>query len=353
MPLKNSLRIFGKRTTDGVHAAYYNHVSKKAAFEALDAVEAEMGKLSAALKNRADDYAMEVLGGKKYAPWLYVYTALSGEFKEGWIPDNYYHLVAIPNIQGDYGKISFLKPLNRKIFGAAFSPDIAFFVNGEWYDPNFVKIQRNVIKAYAFANSERVIYKMDQSFQGLGIRIFDKANFNVIELESSGNGSLQKYIEQHRFLADFHSASVATLRMTTVIDMNGQSSLRAAYLRLGRAADTHVKSDSHIRIPLDLESGALGSTGYLPDWRKIAHHPDTLIPFSNLLVPGYQEAVRSALSLHQSFPLVRAIGWDFAVDKDNRPVLMEWNGYGNDIKFSEATQGPCFKDLGWEHFKFG
>jgi hypothetical protein len=27
---------------------------------------------------------------------------------------------------------------------------------------------------------------------------------------------------------------------------------------------------------------------------------------------------------------------------------MEWNGTYNDIKFSEATQGPCFADLGWE-----
>lgn len=30
--------------------------------------------------------------------------------------------------------------------------------------------------------------------------------------------------------------------------------------------------------------------------------------------------------------------------------LMEWNAGHNDIKFSEATQGPCFHDLGWEKF---
>jgi hypothetical protein len=27
---------------------------------------------------------------------------------------------------------------------------------------------------------------------------------------------------------------------------------------------------------------------------------------------------------------------------------MEWNAEHNDIKFSEATQGPCFADLRWD-----
>jgi hypothetical protein len=30
---------------------------------------------------------------------------------------------------------------------------------------------------------------------------------------------------------------------------------------------------------------------------------------------------------------------------------MEWNGEHNDVKSSEATQGPCFSDLNWERLK--
>jgi hypothetical protein len=30
--------------------------------------------------------------------------------------------------------------------------------------------------------------------------------------------------------------------------------------------------------------------------------------------------------------------------------VMEWNGFHNDIKFSEATQGPCFADLGFQKY---
>lgn len=351
MALTENVKNWGKRTTEAIQAAYYSHHSKKMAFQALGQIEKDKGKLAKTLKKTAYEYAIEVLGGKVYAPWLYVYTAIAGDFREGWIPDNYYHLITIPKIQGDYGKISFLKPLNQKIFKASLSPDIAFFIHGVWYDKDFMKIGKETLAAISFAENERVVFKADQSYQGRGIFIKNRANFEVDELENKGNGTLQRYIEQHRFFTDFHSGSVANIRLTTVIDPGGNADLRAAYLRLGRAADTHVKSDTHIRIPIDLNSGALHATGYSPDWRTMEQHPDSLIAFSDKTVPGYQESIRSALSFHQSFPMVRAIGWDFAVDKENRPTLMEWNGYGNDIKFSEATQGPCFKDLGWDKLK--
>src|SRR5262245_56120004 len=42
-------------------------------------------------KNLADEYSIKILGNKAYAPWLYVYTLVSGgNFKEGWIPDNFF-----------------------------------------------------------------------------------------------------------------------------------------------------------------------------------------------------------------------------------------------------------------------
>jgi len=336
-----------RHTMSGIHAANYNHSSKKAALRALAQIEKERGKLSRTLKQTADSYAIEVLGGKVYAPWLYVYSAIAGTFKEGWIPDNYYHLVTIPKIQGEYGKISFLKPLNRKIFNTSISPDVAFFINGEWFDIDFRKIKREVLGHIAFTENDRVVFKTDRSFQGRGVFIRRKPEFSATDLEGKGNGTLQKYIEQHPFFIDLLSGSVATLRLTTVIDQKGDPDIRSSYLRLGRADDSHVKSDSHVRVPIYVGSGKMHDHGYMTDWRTVTHHPDSLMTFSKKTIPRFQECVLAALELHKSFPMVKAIGWDFAIDSNSRPILMEWNGYGNDIKFSEATQGPCFKDLEW------
>jgi len=36
------------------------------------------------------------------------------------------------------------------------------------------------------------------------------------------------------------------------------------------------------------------------------------------------------------------------IDSSLPVQIMEWKGGHNGIKFSEATRGPCFADLGWE-----
>jgi hypothetical protein len=66
-------------------------------------------------------------------------------------------------------------------------------------------------------------------------------------------------------------------------------------------------------------------------------------------IPNFQNCVSTVLELHQQLPYVRCIGWDLIVDEQEQINLMEWNGLDNDIKVSEATQGPCFSDMGWEH----
>ena len=65
-------------------------------------------------------------------------------------------------------------------------------------------------------------------------------------------------------------------------------------------------------------------------------------------IPNFDNCVSVALELHRMIPYIRCVGWDIVVDKDNAVKVMEWNAVHNDIKLSEATQGPCFSDLGWE-----
>jgi len=192
-----------------------------------------------------------------------------------------------------------------------------------------------------------VVYKVDQSYQGRGVFLYDRQNFSIDVLEKNGNGTLQKFIEQHSFFDEYKSQAIANIRITTVITNDGNPSLRASYLRLGRANDTHIQSNSHIRVPIELYSGNLHSEGYLANWKKITNHPDSKIDFTNKTIPYYKNCIHLVLELHKKMPMVRSIGWDVVVDRENHPTIMEWNGYGNDIKFSEATQGPCFKDLNW------
>lgn len=345
------LKQFIKQSSERVLLIRYHRISNRIAFNTLTEIEKEKGKLSTISKKLADEYAIDVLGSKGFAPWLYVYSAIKGNFEQGWLPDNYYGKVVIPKIQGDYGKISFLKPLCNKLFDEDASPDIASFINGFWFDRNFKPITTKKLKEVVFRNTDKVICKLDKSYQGLDVFPLEKHNFNADIIEKKGNGVVQLYIRQHPFFNAFVATAVATIRITTVVDNDNTISLRACYLRLGRASDTHVRSINHIRIPIHMTNGTLCEQGYLPNWRTITEHPDSKVSFSNRTIPCFEKCIRLVLKLHERMPMVRAIGWDVIVDTQDNPLVMEWNGYSNDIKFSEATQGPCFKDLNWDQLK--
>lgn len=336
------------------HRYHLNH--RLQAKKILGSLESVKGKTDQRFIKLSNEYATDILGWRGYAPWLYVYSAVSESFKEGWIPDNYYGKVVVPALKGDYGKVSNLKPLTNKLFrsdsGITFRgnvfPDIAYYVNGLFISNNDEVLCEEELNEFFFSNSETVVFKVDNSLQGRGVFFFDKSSFELEKVRFLGNGVFQDYIDQHKFFEQLMPVSVATLRITTIIDDKGNVSARACYLRIGRSTDTHVKSASHIRIPVNLNNGELDTIGYLTTWLTIDRHPDTSINFAKLRIPYFHDCVSTASELHKLMPYVRCIGWDMIVDKNNSIKIMEWNGDHNDIKFSEATQGPCFSDLGWE-----
>jgi hypothetical protein len=328
----------------------YHNISNKIACDVLASLKEEKGGFPIELKRKADEYANEVLGWKGFAPWLYVYSHFTGQFKEGWIPDNFYGKVVIPKIQGAYGKVSMLKPMTNRLFEKNISPDLGYYINGTWFDTNYKQIsEANILKIFfTDTDTDKVIVKLDTTYQGKGIHVLTKSEFNSSKLNKLGDFVIQKFIKQHEFFNSYTSNSVATIRLTTVVEINGDISLRAAYLRLGRSGDTHVQSVNHIRIPIEMIDGKLYDLGYLPNWHQIKNYPNSKTTFSEKEIPNFENCVNLVLELHKKMPMVKAIGWDVIIDNNNQPIVMEWNGYSNDIKFSEATQGPCFKNLNWD-----
>jgi hypothetical protein len=314
-------------------------------------LEKHYGKADPANLKLADTYARDVFGDVLYAPWLRVYTAFSGTFKEGWIPDNYYGSVVVPSMKGLYGKISGLKPLTSIIFNDGAFPDVVYFTNGLFLTHQNRVISEREIGEIVFQQSEKIVFKLDGSGQGKGVFVLDRETFNIEAIKSLGNGVIQRFIVQHGLFKNFASKSVATLRLTTVVDDAGTVSVRACYLRLGRAEDTHVQADREICVPVNLPSGELCREGYLSNWGAVEEHPDSRARFSGVKIPAFSKCIDTVLDLHKKIPFARCVGWDVTVDVDENVQVMEWNGEHNDVKFSEATQGPCFSDLKWEQLK--
>lgn len=329
-----------KKRLQGPHAA-----------QILRNIESAKGKTNPKLFKLSDEYAQDVLGWKGFAPWLYVYSAMAGTFKEGWIPETYYTFVVVPKLNRDYGKISHLKPLPNKLFATHYFPDVAYFVNGLWFSGNNEPLRAEHMRDFLFRNDERIVFKRDASLQGKGVFVLSRESFDPAQIVSLGNGVFQSFIRQHPYYSDMMPQSVANIRITTVVDDVGNISARASYLRLGRHGDTHVRSSSNLRIPINPANGELDAVGYLATWAPIDRHPDTGITFANRTLPQYDKCRELVLRLHHEMPYCRCIGWDVALDEQNQVKIMEWNGNHPGIKFTEATQGPSFIGLGWEKIR--
>lgn len=326
----------------------YHAMHKRIAENKLQHLERTKGKLSEYLRRQCDSYAKEVLGSKKYAPWLYVYTSMHNKFKEGWMPDNYYGEIVVPKLKGNYGSIANLKTLHAILFNSSSFPDLFYYVNGQWLTNEYDVVTAEHVQNYIISNPNKYVYKIDNSQSGKGVSILEDS-FKIKNLMIKGNGVLQSFINQHEFFDDIISNSVATLRMTTAINQQGKVSLVGAYLRVGKSKDNIVLSASGYRIPIDLKNANLSEIGYDNNLTEYQTHPDTGYVFKNKVVPNFFDIEKELIALHYKVPFVRIIGWDVIIDKYNKTKIMEWNGMHNTIYFDEMTKGPIFKGYGFEN----
>ena len=331
--------------------AYNHYADVREATRILKSVESYKGETRSRDKKLCDEYAVEVLGHKRFAPWLYVYTAVSGGFKEGWMPENYYGSVVVPKLQGRYGRVADLRGLNAVMLQSDAFPDLLAYANGIFFDIAYRFVSPDSVHDKLFKNHERVVFKLDNSLQGRGIHFFTRESFSVEKVEQLGNGLFQSVVQPHALFTEFAKHSVATLRITTVYKDNGEVSVRACHLRMGSGDETHVQSKTEIRVPINLESGAFHDVGYTAEYHETRVHPTSHLAFARNVIPAFKACVRTVTELHKKAPYTRCIGWDVTVDREENVRLLEWNAEHNGIKFSEATQGPCFADLGWERLR--
>jgi hypothetical protein len=238
------------------------------------------------------------------------------------------------------------KSLTNAVLKTEALPDLAYRLDGLTYDRNFTPIPIAALREIAGPEVTHLFLKKDGVSRGDGVVKLAIHEITEERLKPIGDCVIQLPIRQHAFFDEIVSGSVATIRITTVKDGNGRIDVRAVYLRLGRSENEWVQAKSLVRVAII--DGELDAFGYTPEWRRWLCHPDTKVGFAGKRIPRLAEAIETCGSLHRSVPHFVILGWDVAVDSDERVQIMEWNGGHTDIKFSEAVTGPCFLGLGWE-----
>ncbi|MBT8393800.1 MAG: hypothetical protein KJN66_03015 [Bacteroidia bacterium] len=348
-----SIKNTAKRALEKGKMYVYHREQNAEAYRMQKLLENETGKLSSKNKKLCIEYALDVFGDKKYAPWLKSYCAFSHQFKEGWIPDNYYGEYVVPAFKGEYGKICDRTSAITKLLNDKNSSDIGYFINDLFLNDDNEVLDSDSFKRLLFEKNKRIVFKIENSFQGKGIYFFDEKSFDLNYIQKLGNGVFQSFIKQHPFFNQFNDSAVATIRLTSVCKDNGEIEVRAGYFRFGRKDDTHVISSRQMRIPIDIKKGSLWDTkiAFYPKSEFTKYLPDNDIDYAGMKLPSFNRCLSELKRMHSRIPFVRCIGWDIIVDKNDNVRIIELNGGHNGISFNEMAQGPCFKGLNWENIR--
>lgn len=332
--------------------AYHKQYEERALETLRDLKEQNGQTISAQQKKRADDYAIDVFGGKEFAPWLYVYTAVMGEFKEGWIPDNFFGKYVFPVLNKELLVLGEFKSFTNVVLKTEMLPDIAYVIDGHLYDHNKQLINLNQLKEIVLATGDDAFFKSDYSMRGAGVNKLSAKDINQTLINDFGNCVIQSAIHQHDFFNEYMTGSVATIRITSIKEPDGSISMRTSNLRVSLKGSDRIESASAVRIAITNTEGDLDAHGYHGGhWKKYTEHPDTRVSFANKRVPHYKKALETCLKMHAQMPHFAIIGWDVIIDNKNQVKLIEWNTAHSGITFNEAVVGPCFIGLNWEKLK--
>ena len=75
-------------------------------------------------------------------------------------------------------------------------------------------------------------------------------------------------------------------------------------------------------------------------------HPDTEIVFTNYKICGFRKCLDAANLMALQLPEVGVVNWDFTIDKDYNPILIEANISGGSIWLTQMANGVgCFGDM--------
>ena len=300
------------------------------------------------LTKEIKEYAKSRFGSSRYWPWLALYAEVREDFKEGWIPEEYYRLELIKKLNPKpLSLVSTAKSFDHRIFkGFAVEPT-AVKISGCFYNTNQEKMKAVELLEIIKSSGKEFILKMDEGPSGKGHHFVNPDNVNLSFLQQLDNCVIQPVVQQHQSLNELYSKSVNTLRIATLLQDDGSIRLLYIFLRFGSggARIDNIRAGGYMMF-IDI-NGNVDSPVYMDNSMEVGkRHPDTGFKYSKLKVPSVAKAVQRCKKFHSKFPYTRFIAWDIYIDKKGIPGLIEWNAKSPDMWVVEALRGPLFMDNG-------
>lgn len=301
--------------------------------------------VDASLKRQIKNYCANRFGSAVYWPWIALYTEIRGEFKEGWIPYDYYRFKVVNKLNIDtFSRLSGIKTFDFRLFDRKVIEPEAVCLNNRTYQPDGTVISKDtLVKRLKALNCELVI-KPDDGSGGKNIQFVHSKNITKNHFPVAESIVIQKALNQHYLLEKVNPSSINTFRVLSFINTEGKVEIKFVFLRFGVAGsrlDNISKGGGWVFI---FPNGRADDYSYnLEGFELVQKHPDTGVKFSTLSFPVYDKVVQLCKECHRKIPYAAFIGWDVFITEGGEAKLIEWNAKNPFFWPVEARYGPFFK----------
>lgn len=297
-------------------------------------------------QDQIDDFFITNYGEKIPHTWHRHYTAFTGKFDYKYFPE----LLYIPEFEhfmnGDakYCEVFSDKnvlPLIAKAVDVK-TPNVIFSRTcGLFRDCDYKFISMNDATDILTKAGDVFIKPTVETGSGLNCKIINvNSRDNAAKIfDTLGNDFVvQEIVRCHDDIAKIYAGSVNTFRVISYI-WHGQVRITPSLMRIGQGGN--YLDNAHaggMFIAID-DDGALHDKAFTEFNTQFTEHPDSHVKFAGCKIHAFPEVIKAARKLHEAIPQVGVINWDFTIDIDNKPVLLEGNMRSGSIWLSEMSHG--------------
>jgi len=223
-------------------------------------------------------------------------------------------------------------------------------IGGNFLDENYDIITHNEMRHRLSPDCSYVAKPSIGTGAGRRILIYkagetDKFDEFVKYVDSFENCVVQKYATQHEQLASIYPESLNSIRIITFFH-NGQAKALSTIIRMGAGGnriDNATAGGCFVGVD---KTGHLKSVAFNDYGERFECHPTTGVPFKGHYIPDFDRFIQLAESLHNRLVnFSKLISWDFAIDAEGDPILIEKNLSEGGLSFHQQCNGPIFGDM--------
>lgn len=295
-------------------------------------------------------YWKEIYGKPVSTKWHRLYQSYTGRYDKQYFPEILYSTkLAYRLLDFQYARVMKDKNLMYSLFANDVCCPVCYgkATRGVYLNAEGAVVPRERLVNDLQNVGEVVIKKSTDTSSGRGVILCDIENgidrksgrpLTALLDEMGKDFTVQARVKQHEVMNTLYPHSLNTFRVMTYI-ADGDIHCAPLALRLGTGGNT-VDNIHAGGIGLGVRNdGTLLPTAFTEYGKTFTAHPDTGTVFDGYCIPFTDKLIETSKRLHRKLSHLGMISWDFAINADGEPILIELNLTGQAVWFTQMIHG--------------